>query len=225
MRRADRLYRLVELLRGREVTTAEVLAQTLEVSVRTIYRDIADLAGSGLPVEGEPGVGYRLGRGLELPPLMFDEDEVRSLVLGARMVEAWADAPLRQAAGSVLRKVRAMLPDTKRGLLERTALFAPSFLAPRPVVERMGVCRAAVEGQLRLRFRYQDGQGAQTERTLRPVGLFFWGGTWTVGGWCELREAHRGFRIDRMEALVLGVRFEPGEGEGLEAFLAHARGS
>lgn len=225
MRRADRLFRIVEILRRRRVTTAEQLAETLEVSTRTIYRDLADLSGSGVPVEGEAGVGYRLGHGFELPPLMFDEEEVKSVVLGARMVEAWGDTSLRQAARGVLNKVEAMLPEAKQTLLRETALFAPRIRAPAVVVDLMGMIRTAIESRRRIRFDYSDRKDQTTSRTIRPLGLFFWGGTWAVGGWCELRTDHRSFLLDRMTSVETGEPFEPEGDVRLEAFLAAVRKS
>src|ERR1700757_3377351 len=110
MRRADRLFRIVQRLRRRGVTTASELAEALGVSDRTIYRDVQDLVLSGVPVQGEAGVGYALPRSFDLPPLMFDEDEIEALVLGARIVESWADASLARAARNVLSKVEVVLP-------------------------------------------------------------------------------------------------------------------
>lgn len=224
MRRADRLFRIIEILRQRRVRTAADLADRLGVSVRTVYRDVADLAGSGVPIEGEAGVGYRLGRGFDLPPLMFDQEEVRSLVLGARMVAAWGDPGLRQAARTVLSKVEAMLPEEKRTLLHDTALFSPEFRAPRGVVRRLAVVREAVEGRRKVTFNYADRHEQKTHRTVRPLGLFFWGGTWAVGAWCELRVAHRSFLLDRMSEITLtDETFSPSEEVSLEGFMASVR--
>ncbi len=126
MRRADRLFQIVQLLRRRRVTTAAQIAERLEVSERTVYRDIRDLSLSGVPVLGEAGVGYRLGRDFDLPPMMFSVDEIQALVLGARMVESWGDEELRRAARGVLTKVEAVLPPSKRHRVQDTALFSLS---------------------------------------------------------------------------------------------------
>src|SRR3546814_14178197 len=107
MRRADRLFQIIQELRRRKLVTARQLAEALEVSERTIYRDIKDLAGSGVPIEGEAGVGYVLQRGYDLPPLMFTEEEIEALVLGARIIESWADAPLARAAAHLVAKAEA----------------------------------------------------------------------------------------------------------------------
>lgn len=198
MRRADRLFHIVQLLRRHRLTTAARLAERLEVSERTIYRDIRDLQASGVPVEGEAGVGYRLGKNFELPPLMFSVDEVRALVLGARMVETWADDELRQAARRAIDKVHVALPPPLRKSMDDTALFALRFRSSGEVRERMGVMRRAVEEHAVLELDYADGDGVETTRRVRPLGLYFWGPTWTLGAWCELRGDYRSFRLDRV---------------------------
>lgn len=140
MRRVDRLFSIVLELRRRPVTTAAQLGDHLEVSVRTIYRDIADLVGAGIPIEGEAGVGYRLGVDFELPPLMFTVAEVQALVLGARMVEAWGDPRLRTAARSSLGKIEAVLPPAERHRVVDTALFALSFWVPTVPARHSASC-------------------------------------------------------------------------------------
>src|SRR5215467_3397234 len=127
MRRADRLFAIVHHLRGRRLTTAAQLARWLEVSERTIYRDVADLCASGVPIDGEAGVGYRIRAGFDLPPLMFTYDEIDALVIGARFVESWGGRELAAGARSALAKIAAALPTDKRIALERTPLFAPGF--------------------------------------------------------------------------------------------------
>jgi predicted DNA-binding transcriptional regulator YafY len=198
MRRADRLFHLVQLLRRRRLTTAAQLAERLEVSERTIYRDVRDLVLSGVPIEGEAGVGYRLGRSFELPPLMFTVDEIQALVLGARMVETWGDRELRLAARRALDKVEAVLPESTRPRLHDTALFTVSFDVPESTAQHMAILRAAVHEHRVVSLRYVDPSGAGSQRRVRPLGLYFWGRTWTLGGWCELREDHRNFRLDRI---------------------------
>ncbi|KIG15673.1 Transcriptional regulator, DeoR family protein [Enhygromyxa salina] len=200
MRRADRLFQIVSILRSRRLTTAAQLAQRLEVSERTIYRDIADLGRSGVPILGEAGVGYRVGKDFDLPPLMFNRDEIQALVLGARMVETWGDDELKQAARAALDKVEAVLPSRSRGQMKDTALFALSFSVPPTARETMGIARKAVDEQRKLSFTYSDRERKGTRRTVRPLGLYFWGATWTLGAWCELREDFRNFRLDRIAA-------------------------
>lgn len=209
MRRADRLFQIVQILQHRRVTTAARIADRLQVSERTVYRDIRDLSLSGVPIEGEAGVGYRLGKDFELPPLMFSVDEIQALVLGARMVESWGDTLLQRAAQSVLEKVEAALPEAERGRVHSTALFSVSFHVPEQVRATMGLLRGAIDDRHRVGLRYHDREGQATDRTVRPLGLYFWGSTWTLGAWCELRRDFRNFRLDRVdEATVLDDTFE-----------------
>ena len=222
MRRADRLFQIVLHLRRRRVATARDLAAALEVSERTIYRDVRDLSACGLPIEGAAGVGYRLRRGFDLPPLMFDREELQALRLGARMVRAWADPGLSEAAGNALRKIEAVLPPGLEDPGE--ALFAPN-LRPYPV-HLVGLLRRAVTERRKARFGYSREDGGSSLRTVWPLGLSYWGAVWTLVAWCELRNDHRNFRLDRMEALeVLDETFVPEPGQTLEDFLRKVRGT
>ena len=144
------------MLRRRRLTTAAQLAERLEVSERTVYRDIRDLSGSGVPILGEAGVGYRLGKDFDLPPLMFNGEEVQALVLGARMVESWGDSELRQAARSVLTKVEAVLPPSKRQQVHDTALFSLSFRVSPEVRANVGALRKAIDARTKIRLDYKE---------------------------------------------------------------------
>lgn len=217
MRRADRLFQIVQLLRGRRVVTAGELAQELEVSLRTIYRDVQDLMASGVPIEGEAGVGYCLPRGFDLPPLMFEDEEIGALVLGARMVEAWGDAALAKRARSVLSKVEAVLPERLRPRLNEVELYVPLRL-PSEIRHNVECLRRGIDQKRRVRFGYTDRDGRATERDVRPICLAFWGTVWTAGAWCELREDFRNFRPDRMRDIALADPFEDEPGKDLEAF-------
>ena len=126
MRRADRLFEIIQFMRRQDLVRARDLSDALEVSERTIYRDIQDLITSGVPIEGEAGVGYVLKAGFDLPPLMFSEQEIEALVLGARIVQSWADPELAAAATDVIAKVEAVIPDRLRDYMANTALLAPS---------------------------------------------------------------------------------------------------
>ncbi len=216
MRRADRLFQIVLALRRRRIATARDLARTLEVSERTIYRDVQELSACGLPIEGAAGVGYRLGRGFDLPPMMFDRDELQALRLGARMVRSWADPDLSEAAGNALRKIEAVLPPDREEPGE--ALFAPN-LRGYPV-RLVGLLRRAVLEQRKARFDYTREDGAASARTVRPLGLFYWGAVWTLVAWCEQRDDHRSFRLDRMaNPEVLAEPFILQAGQTLQDFL------
>ncbi len=220
MRRADRLFQIIQILRRRRVTTAARLAKELEVSERTIYRDIRDLILSGVPIEGEAGVGYGLPRGFDLPPLMFQNDEIEALVLGARMVKSWSDPALVRAASSALAKIEAVLPDRLRPRLSESALFAPGFHVPERTTSHLAALRAAVDGRRKVRIEYSRGDNEQSSRVVQPLGLFFWGTCWSIVTFCELRVDFRNFRLDRITALeVLSERFEVTPGRTLRDFL------
>lgn len=201
MRRADRLFEIIQWLRSRRVTTAQWLAERLEVSERTIYRDIRDLMGSGVPIEGEAGVGYALRKGFDLPPLMFNRDELAALSLGARIVRSWADPQLAAAAERVLSKIEVVLPDELKDRIENTSLYSPLVRLNPAVAEVLAQLRLAIEQQMKMCFDYRREDGTPSQRTVWPLGLFFWGTVWTLGGWCELRESFRNFRLDRMSNL------------------------
>lgn len=220
MKRAERLFRLVLLLRRTRTTTARKLARELNVSERTVYRDMQSLVLSGVPVEGEPGVGYVLRREFDLPPLMFDNDEAQALLLGARMVQAWGDTGLEQAAMRVLDKVRAVSSPTLRASLESQTLLAPDFHVSRDVRKKMGQVREGILEQRKIQFHYTRADGEQAVRLVRPLGLFFWGTTWSFGAWCELRAAFRNFRVDRMaDMVVTDIRFENEPGKLLDDYM------
>jgi predicted DNA-binding transcriptional regulator YafY len=219
VRRADRLFQVIQLLRRKRVATAATLAEELEVSERTIYRDIRDLVLSGVPIEGEAGVGYMLRKGFDLPPLMFTEQEVEALVLGVRVVKSWGDAQLGRAASDALARVEAALPERLRTRLENTPLFAPGFRVSQTIMGTLSTFRAAIDERRKVWIAYTDPKESSTERAIRPLGLFFWGATWSVTGWCELRDDFRTFRLDRIStAKVLDDRFEPDSAKSLDAF-------
>lgn len=220
MRRADRLFQIIQLLRRRRrAVTAAWLAEQLEVSERTIYRDIRDLVASGTPVEGEAGVGYTL-RDYDLPPLMFDAAEMEALVLGARLVAAYGDEALVGPARSVVSKIEMVLPERLRSSLARPPLFAPRTPAGRASAGALVTVRAAMTSRQKLRLRYERGDGEETERVVRPLGAFFWGKSWTLTAWCELRDDFRNFRLDRMlEVTTTSETFTDEPGRTLRDYL------
>lgn len=224
MRRADRLFRIAQRLHHERVVTARTLAEELEVSERTIYRDIQDLSLSGVPVTGEAGVGYRLARGFRLPPLMFEAEELAALLLGMRMVQAWTDPALAGAATRAAARIEAALPERLLGEFAREELLVPDFFIPDTLRKHLAPLRGAVRDRRKLRvaYRREDGQGS--ERILWPLGLFYWGRHWTLVAWCELRDAFRHFRLDRIGALdVLAERFPLQTGRSLQDFLAQVQ--
>jgi predicted DNA-binding transcriptional regulator YafY len=221
MRRADRLFQIVQHLRGGRLVTARSLAERLEVSERTIYRDVADLIGCGVPIEGEAGVGYILQAGFDLPPLMFTRSELTALVLGARFVRAWGGAELAGAAEEALVKIEAVLPVRERRIVEETPLFAMAFgmeESTRTAIDRLD---AHIRERRRVRIAYSSLDDEMSERNIRPLGLYYWGKTWTLAAWCELRDDFRNFRADRITGLMeLGDRFRDEPGKTLKDFVA-----
>ncbi|WP_298210820.1 YafY family protein [Acidovorax sp.] len=214
MRRADRLFQIVQLIRGRRLSTAAFLAERLEVSARTIYRDVADLQHQGVPIEGEAGVGYRLGAGFDLPPLMFSQGEANALVAAARLAQSWLDPGLAREVEGALGKILSVLPPAARAAAESQALYAPAVGLRARDQALLQSLREAVHSRHMVQIDYADVEGRPSARRLRPLGCFYWGKVWTLSAWCELRNDFRGFRIDRivaMEVLPVQFRQEPGK--------------
>jgi len=214
MRRADRLFQIVQYLRGGRLVRARQLSEWLEVSERTIYRDVADLQASGVPVEGAAGVGYIMRDGYDLPPLMFTRDEIVALLAGARLIRAWGGAAMARSAEEAMVKIDAVLPERSRVRQNEIEIhaFAPEMTGE--IRNHIDFLEAAADARKRLRIDYSDASGEATRRVVRPLGLWFWGKVWTLVAWCELRENFRMFRLDRIvEVVDLGdkFRFEPGK--------------
>jgi len=227
MRRADRLFRIVQMLRSGRLKTARALAERLQVSDRTIYRDVRDLQLAGQPIEGEAGVGYVLRRDFDLPPLMFTADEVTALVLGARLVKAWGGTEMVASAAAALARIEAVLPDELAARVDAIALYAPGFQMPaahRCLLDRL---HAACLSRSVIVFTYSrlaDDATRAELRTVRPLALAFWSGVWTLAAWCETRDDFRTFRIDRMEGMAdTGATFTPKRGQRLEDYLKRVR--
>ena len=219
MRRADRLFQIVQYLRGGRLLTARTLAERLEVSERTIYRDVADLIGSGVPIDGEAGIGYLMRSGYDLPPLMFTRAELSALVAGARMIRSFGGAGMALAAEEALAKIEAVLPEALRDRSAGVTIhaFDTGALsdADRAMIDRLD---HATENHRRLRLAYRDAEGTPTNRTVRPLGLWFWGKVWTLVAWCELRDNFRMFRIDRIANAEDAGPFRPERDKTLTVF-------
>ena len=223
MRRADRLFRLVQLLSPKRDVTARMLAEKLEVSERTIYRDMQDLSLSGIPVISEAGRGYRLMPGFQLPPLMFDEEEITSLLLGVRMTKAWADKDLANAADRVLEKISAVLPDHMHSALAQEEILVPDFNNRERTPFLRGL-REAINNHQTIMMCYQREDGLESSRQVQPLGLFYWGSKWTFVGWCELRDDYRHFRLDRIQQLEpLNQHFVTSKDKSLKDYLGKVR--
>ena len=211
MSRSGRLFLLMDAMRSKRVpVTAAQLAQQLQVSERTIYRDIQTLAELGAPLQGEAGVGYLLRRGAFLPPMMFDADELEALVLGARWVRRQGDAALAEAASRALGKIAAASPRDLRDSMAETSLWVPlgrqagqpDAAAAAQADRFVQPVREAIRHEHRLRLGYQDEQGSASERTVWPFALAYFEGKRLLAAWCELRGDYRHFRIDRIASVV-----------------------
>lgn len=214
MRRAERLFQIVQLIRGRRLSTAGYLAERLEVSERTVYRDIAELITQGVPIEGEAGVGYRMNAGFDLPPLMFTTDEAQALVASVRLAQSRLDAGLSRHAEGALSKILAVLPSAARAAAEGLAVYAPPLGPDDATRRRLETLRVATEARQTLKLLYVDLKEQRSERVVRPLGCFYWGAVWTLAAWCETRAGFRNFRVDRIaevEVLALRFRDEPGK--------------
>lgn len=227
MRRADRLFRIVQMLRSGRLKTARALAERLQVSERTIYRDVRDLQLAGQPIEGEAGVGYTLRRDFDLPPLMFTPEELTALVLGARLVEAWGGAESVIAAKSALARIEAVLPEELAKRLDAIALYAPGFKMTTVHRKLLDQLHAACLSRTVLEFSYtrlgEDASRAE-QRSVRPLALAFWSGVWTLAAWDERRTDFRTFRLDRIDSLVITTRiFTPKRGERFEDLMRRVR--
>ena len=221
MRRADRLFQIVQHLRGGRLTTAKQLSERLEVSERTIYRDIADLIGAGVPIDGEAGVGYLMRDGFDLPPLMFTRKEIVALVAGARLIRAWGGVSMAEAAEEALVKIEAVLPEEERRAAAAVQVHALQGWGlddeTRVKLDRL---EAAANDQMRLDIAYRTEDGLETERVVRPLGIWFWGKVWTLVAWCEMREGFRMFRVDRILSMEDCGPFRHEAGKRLSDFYA-----
>lgn len=209
MNRTNRLIALVQILRRhRHPVTGRKLADELEVSERTLYRDIATLQASGAPVRGEAGIGYVLDAGYDLPPLMFSADELEALMLGARFVRQRGDAGLMRAADDAVAKIEAVLPRELRPLFSDSSLYASGYASPLPEQIDTSVIRRAIRESRKIAINYRDEQERPSERAVWPLAIGYFTAARVIVAWCELRGDFRHFRTDRIESLrVLPERY------------------
>lgn len=224
MRKSERLFQLVTLLQGRRTAiTAQRLAELLEVTVRTVYRDMQALMMAGVPIEGEAGVGYWLRKGFTLPPLMFQPDEITALLVGSRMVQARTDQALAEAAKRAETKILAILPPQVLNDVAKLPYRIPSFSNPEAVTH--GLIRKACEARHKISILYSDMKEQESSRTLWPLGMVGWGDHWTLLAWCELREEYRNFRFDRMfDIELLSEPYPQHPARNLEHYLTEVIG-
>jgi predicted DNA-binding transcriptional regulator YafY len=218
MRRADRLFDIIQYLRtAHGPVTAATLAAEFEVAVRTVYRDIAALQARRIPIEGEPGLGYVLRRGFDLPPLMFTTDEVEAIVVGARMLRRTGDSGLQEAAESVLSKLAVVVPEALRESLAAPPVYVSTQGAPAPPVADLAAIRGAIRAERKLHIAYADEKGRRTQRTVWPIAVAYGIETTLLSAWCELRNDFRHFRADRIAAMAVLDQRLPVSGRNLMA--------
>lgn len=221
MRRTDRLFELIQLLRDGRLHTARDMADRLEVSTRTLWRDMATLIASGLPVEGERGVGYILREPITLPPLTLTEEETEALSLAVRLLTDGVDPSLAAAARSLAAKIMAALPASRRAQADLPVWVYPGAEA-LAAARHLPDLRRAIRLSERIVIDYADAAGGGSRRSVRPLQLEFWGRVWTLTGWCEAKDDFRSFRVDRIKTLACtGESFPVEAGRDLAAW--HAR--
>jgi predicted DNA-binding transcriptional regulator YafY len=200
LRRADRLFDILRILRAaRQPVTAASIADELEVTVRSVYRDIATMQARRIPIEGAAGVGYVLHRGFELPPLMFTEDEAEAIAVGVKMLARTGDPGLQKAAESVLSKVTLVVPDPLREYLNTAPVYVSKSGAPVPALRDLPTTiRHAIRDGRKMRIAYQDENGRETLRVIQPFAVAYYVEATLVCAWCELRNDIRHFRTDRV---------------------------
>ncbi|WP_438749564.1 helix-turn-helix transcriptional regulator [Pararhizobium sp. O133] len=216
MRKASRLFEIIQILRlsARPVTAAQI-GERLEVTVRSIYRDIAALQAMRVPIEGGRGIGYILRPGFDLPPLMFSIEETEAIVLALALLERTGDDELKAAAKRVNQKIAGAMPTPLRQTLQSNALHAWGTITPPPSGLDLALVRRAIRDECKLLIDYRDELGRATERTIRPLALIYYSATAVMVGWCELRAAIRNFRADRVESCEPMDDHFRGEGDGL----------
>lgn len=203
MRPTDRLFQIIQILRrSTRPVTAAALAQELEVSPRTIYRDIADLISQRIPIDGEAGLGYLLSEDYDLPPLMFTEDEIEAVYLGAQWVAARSDKALSKAAQDVIAKIAAAVPEHLRGFIAEPSIGTRPPREDETQLHDTSLIRAAIHSGNKLNFHYRRADGEPSVRTVWPVLLGYSEAFMLLIAWCELRRDYRHFRLDRMEDVV-----------------------
>ena len=224
MRRTDRLFDLILLLRDGRLHRAEDLARRLEVSVRTIYRDMETLQLSGVPVEGERGMGYMMTAPITLPPLNLTLVELEALHLGMALVGEVADEELQTAAQSLSAKIDAVLPEDRTTPPTGWGFAVYPFKDAASGFRFMPQLRTAIRTRQKLSITYANADGAPSERVIRPLQMEYWGRVWTVSAWCELRGDFRVFRADRIRALKpMAELFVEEQGKSLADFMAQQK--
>ncbi|GGF99216.1 transcriptional regulator [Rhizobium wenxiniae] len=216
MRKASRLFEIIQILRpARKPVTAAAIAAQLEVTIRSIYRDIAALQAMRVPIEGERGIGYILRPGFTLPPLMLSIEETEAIVLALALLDRTGDTELRRAAKRVNRKIAAVVPEPLGRTFSADALHAWGTVAPAPDAVDLALVRRAIRDEQKLLIGYRDEVGNATKRVIRPIALIYYSQTANIVAWCEMRDAVRNFRADRVSHCEAREDFFPGQGDRL----------
>lgn len=225
MRRTDRLFELIQIFRDGRLKLGRDLAEQLGVSLRTLYRDIDTLVASGIPIEGERGVGYILREPIFLPPLNLSHIELEALQFGMELAKRSSDSELNAAADALLQKVQAVLPANQQGAQRRWPMSVYSTNLASDV-ETLPVLRRAIAKRRKLDLCYKSLDGIVSQRVIRPLQIEFWGQVWTCTAWCEERNDFRVFRVDLIESVsLLDTTFALEPGKRLEDYLATVKGS
>lgn len=218
MGRSDRLFEIIQLLRrAKKPVTADKIARTLEVTVRTVYRDIAALQGMRIPIEGAAGVGYRMRAGFDLPPLMFTPEELEAIVVGLALVRRTGDKGLQRAAQAVKRKIADVLPQELARSLLQASLHVSTYGITPPAMVDLQMLRGAIRAEQKLVLVYKDDEATETRRTVLPLVMFYYIEVVVLAAWCELRRDFRHFRVDRIAACTAIDEFFKPDGDGLRA--------
>ena len=221
MRRTDRLFDIIGILRDGKLHRAQDIADRLEVSVRTIYRDMDTLVASGVPVQGERGVGYMAVNAITLPPLTLSSEELEALNLGMAIVAEAADPGLKSAALSLADKIDAVLPLQTVAEADAWKFAVYPFADAARGFAHMPTLRSAIKSRQKLQLSYRRIDGVLTDRTIRPLHMEYWGRVWTLTAWCEAREDFRVFRVDLIEAAqALPALFVDEPGKRLQDYAA-----
>ena len=221
MRRTDRLFELIQILRDGRLHRVLDLAQRLKISLRTLYRDMDTLIASGIPVEGERGLGYMMTAPITLPPLNLTLTELEALHLGLAVVSKAADPELQRAAHSLSGKVDAVLPEDRAAPASGWGFAVYPFAEAARGFVHMAPLRAAIRSRRKVDITYVSPSGEETRRRVRPLQMEYWGRVWTLTSWCELRQEFRVFRVDRIKTLDVSFEgFEEEPGKTLADYLA-----
>lgn len=227
MRKASRLFEIIQILRlAKRPVTAAQIADQLEVTQRSIYRDIAALQAMQVPIEGERGIGYILRPGFHLPPLMFTVEETEALVLALALLERTGEADMQDAARTIGNKIAASVPRPLRDSLSRNSLHAWGTQMPRQTGIDPALLRRVIREEEKLDLHYRDEQDRLTRRRIRPLALIYYTQWLTIVAWCDLRQDLRNFRVDRIESAYPAGDYFRGEGDRLrDRWVAGWRGT